>query len=78
MVEFGWLPLTEAPQDAHYKWGRDFYDIFHTISWDDPHPIIHVRVVNVPLNATTINEVLEVPEFPNLQYEAKLREMDLE
>uniref|UniRef100_M1DTD4 Uncharacterized protein n=1 Tax=Solanum tuberosum TaxID=4113 RepID=M1DTD4_SOLTU len=31
----------------------------------------------IPLNATTINEVLEVPDVSNADYEAKLREIDL-
>lgn len=30
------------------------------------------------MNATAINEVLEVPEVLNLEYEAKFREMDME
>uniref|UniRef100_M1DGX5 Putative plant transposon protein domain-containing protein n=1 Tax=Solanum tuberosum TaxID=4113 RepID=M1DGX5_SOLTU len=34
------------------------------------------RGVDIPLNATTINEVLELPEVLNVEYEAKLREMD--
>ena len=33
--------------------------------------------VEVPLNPTTINEVLEVPEVPNLKYESKLKKIDL-
>ncbi|KAH0685782.1 hypothetical protein KY290_017318 [Solanum tuberosum] len=34
--------------------------------------------VDIPLNATVINEVLELPDVPNVEFEAKLREMDLE
>lgn len=30
------------------------------------------------MNATTINEVLEVPEVPNIEYKASLKDIDFE
>lgn len=37
-----------------------------------------IGVVDIPLNVTAINEVVEVPEVPNLLLEENLREMDVE
>lgn len=60
-VEFGWLLLTQAPSNALSNWVSEFYAIVATVCEDDPHPVIHVVRLDTPLNATTINEVLEVP-----------------
>ncbi|KAH0722512.1 hypothetical protein KY290_005161 [Solanum tuberosum] len=65
LMEFGWAPLTKVSPDARS-------------TWDDSHPVIRIQGVDIPLNATTVNEALEVPEVSNAEYEAKLREMDLE
>lgn len=46
--------------------------------WDYPHPIIRILEVDIPSNVTFINEVLEVSKVSNAEYEAKLREIDLE
>uniref|UniRef100_M1DMY5 Putative plant transposon protein domain-containing protein n=1 Tax=Solanum tuberosum TaxID=4113 RepID=M1DMY5_SOLTU len=48
------------------------------MQWDNPHPVIRIRGVDISLNATAINEALEVPEVPNYEYETRLREIDLE
>ncbi|KAH0687963.1 hypothetical protein KY290_016988 [Solanum tuberosum] len=77
LMKFGWLHLTDTPLAARADWVREFYAILPTIRWDDPHPILYIREVHIPLNATAINEVLELPEVSSEEYEAKTREMDL-
>ena len=57
---------------------RKFYSILPIVCLEGPYLVIHVWGVDIPLNITTINEVMEVPEAPNLEYEAKIKEMDLE
>lgn len=63
-VEFRWLLLTEAPQmPILHRWGSSMLSSFR---------------VDIVLNATTIDEVLKVREVPNLFFQEKLREMELE
>uniref|UniRef100_M1DFH8 Putative plant transposon protein domain-containing protein n=1 Tax=Solanum tuberosum TaxID=4113 RepID=M1DFH8_SOLTU len=60
LVEFGWVPLSEAPLDALTTWVREFNAILPIVQWDDPHSVICIRGVDIPLNAAAINEALEV------------------
>ena len=78
LVEFEWLPLTKAPPDARSTWVRKLYSILPIVCLEGPYLVIRVWGVDIPLNTTTINEVMEVPEVPNLEYKAKRKEMDLE
>lgn len=45
---------------------------------DEPYPVIHIKWVDIHLNSTTINEILEVFEVPNYQFDDQLKEMNLE
>jgi len=40
--------------------------------------LVTISIIYIPLNAIAINESLEVSEVSNAEYEAYLREMDLE
>lgn len=73
LMEFELAPLIEDPPFAGANWVWEFY-IVPTIRRDNPHINIHIHEFEIPLNATTIDQV---PKVSNAEYEAKLREMDL-
>lgn len=52
---------------------RGVYAILLTIIWDSPNPTIHIRGVDVPVDAWTVNEVVVVLEVLNVAYEDKLK-----
>lgn len=62
--------------DVHSTWVREFNDILPTISWDAPHPVIHIWGISLEFHY--YQGGLEVPEVPNMVFEDKLMEMDLE
>ena len=51
---------------------REFYGILPTVRSYVPYLFIHIWGVEIPLNVTTINEVLEVPKFQILEFEDSL------
>ena len=78
LVEFQWLPLTEASSNLRSTLGEGvlWYPPHSTL--DVPYPVICIWRDETPLNANTINAVFEVTEVPNFTFEDKLREIDLE
>lgn len=70
-------PHTEVLPDARSTWVMKFYVILPALWWDDPHPAIRILGFYIPLNTTVISDVLDVVEVSNVEYKAKMREMDL-
>lgn len=65
--------MIEASLDACSTWVREFYAILATVHWDESDSVISIRGVEIPIYATTINEVLEALQVPNHEYESMLR-----
>lgn len=58
LQEFSWMPLVEALQNGVLFLVRELYAILLTVLWDDLYPTIRIRGVDIPIDASTINEVL--------------------
>uniref|UniRef100_M1DIE0 Putative plant transposon protein domain-containing protein n=1 Tax=Solanum tuberosum TaxID=4113 RepID=M1DIE0_SOLTU len=72
------LPFVRFPNAACRERHHNYKKIINfAVREDNPHPSLRIRGFDIPLNATTINEVLELPEVSNMLYEVKLRVMDL-
>lgn len=72
LIEFGLDPLNDDLPDACSIWVKEFYVILPIVHWQDPYLVIRVWGVDIPLNCTTINNVLGFPGVPNTEFEAKL------
>ena len=55
----------------------EFYAHLPTVIWDSLYPTIHIRGVDVPADARSVNIAFGVPEVPYEPYMDKLREKDM-
>lgn len=69
MIDFCWSPMMEVPPAARFTWVRGSITSYVLFSGMIP-------TILFSLNTSFINDVLKVPEVPNMQYMAKLGDMD--
>ncbi|KAH0716609.1 hypothetical protein KY285_012640 [Solanum tuberosum] len=81
-LPFIWFPDAASREQHHtYQTNKFCCEMgFHLLEldWkDDRSSTIRIRGVDIPLNTSYINDVLEEPDAPNTAYDAKLIETDL-
>ena len=69
LIKFCWDPLTKSPPTVLSTWVKEFYAIMPIVSLEVSHLVIRIPGFDFPLNATSINEALKVPEFSNSEYD---------
>lgn len=53
--KFGWGPLLVAPLFSQVWWAQEFYALLPTVQWDSPNPTIHIRGVDILVDARSVN-----------------------
>lgn len=77
LEELGWGPLVEDSFSMLSGLVRGFYAILVVVCWDNPNPTIRIIRVDFSVDAETINEVLELLEVSNPEFDARIKGMDL-